>query len=163
MQVSHCCPLKPSRRAERHQADGTLGTRWLAHKQTIVDLIVRATYLSFTFGRGSQTFGEQYTDILPVAGRRRETPSRRVSMLAIHCFPSAWRRQTEQCQKPTDHCLSATLLDHPALTLTIHPHIPISGCAIPLDYPRRDCRLGLGQIPPALPPFHRVSDGSEPV
>ena len=55
------------------------GTRWLAHKQTIIDLLVRATYLCLTFGRGAQTLGEEYTDILPYAVRSRRLPSRQVS------------------------------------------------------------------------------------
>ncbi|WVQ73875.1 hypothetical protein IAR50_003456 [Cryptococcus sp. DSM 104548] len=59
------------------------GTRWLAHKQTLVDLLVRGVYLSLTFGRGSQTLGEEYTDILPYSTRRRTLPSRRSRLLTI--------------------------------------------------------------------------------
>lgn len=33
-----------------------------------------------TFGRGSQTLGEEYTDILPFAEGRKRTPSRRVTI-----------------------------------------------------------------------------------
>ncbi|TYJ53534.1 hypothetical protein B9479_005803 [Cryptococcus floricola] len=59
------------------------GTRWLAHKQTLVDLLVRGVYLTLTFGRGSQTLGEEYTDILPYSTRRRNLPSRRSRFLTI--------------------------------------------------------------------------------
>ncbi|RSH94390.1 peroxisome bioproteinsis factor 10 [Saitozyma podzolica] len=59
------------------------GTRWLAHKQTAVDLIVRATYLVLTLGRGAQTLGEEYTDITPYATTRRNFPSRRRRLLTI--------------------------------------------------------------------------------
>jgi hypothetical protein len=58
------------------------GTRWLAHKQTIIDIVVKGLYLFLTFGRGSQTLGEEYTDILPFARSRRRTPGHIVS------FPS---------------------------------------------------------------------------
>jgi len=59
------------------------GTRWLANKQTIVDLLVKAVYLSLTFGRGSQTLGEEYTDVLPSVNRGRSTPSRARRLLTI--------------------------------------------------------------------------------
>ena len=56
----------------------SLGTRWLAQRLTIVDLLVRAVYLGLTFGRGAQTLGEEYTDILPCAPAHRRLPSRKV-------------------------------------------------------------------------------------
>ncbi|KAK8861322.1 hypothetical protein IAR55_002141 [Kwoniella newhampshirensis] len=59
------------------------GTRWLAHKQTVVDLLVKAIYLTLTFGRGSQTLGEEYTDILPYSTRRGRSPSQRRRLLTV--------------------------------------------------------------------------------
>ncbi|WRT65429.1 uncharacterized protein IL334_002372 [Kwoniella shivajii] len=59
------------------------GTRWLAHKQTIIDLLVKGVYLSLTFGRGSPTLGEEYTDISPFHLRRGNTPSRRRRFITI--------------------------------------------------------------------------------
>ncbi|OCF42542.1 peroxin-10 [Kwoniella heveanensis CBS 569] len=66
------------------------GTRWLAHKQLIIDLMVKAVYLSLTFGRGSLTIGEEYTDILPLASRTRRKPSakRRLATILFLIFPS---------------------------------------------------------------------------
>lgn len=54
------------------------GTRWLAQKQMIIDLLVKAIYLSLTLGRGSQTLGEEYTDILPYSPGRKPPPSKTV-------------------------------------------------------------------------------------
>jgi peroxin-10 len=65
------------------------GTRWLAHRQTIVDISVRAAYLFLTFGRGQRTLGEEYTDILPYARDIGQLPSRRVGVclsLGGHSF-----------------------------------------------------------------------------
>ncbi|WWD16776.1 hypothetical protein CI109_101208 [Kwoniella shandongensis] len=59
------------------------GTRWLAHKQTIIDLLVKAVYLTLTFGRGSQTLGEEYTDILPFSTRRGRAPSKKRRLFTI--------------------------------------------------------------------------------
>ncbi|ORY25265.1 Pex12 amino terminal region-domain-containing protein [Naematelia encephala] len=59
------------------------GTRWLAHKQTVIDLLVRAVYLFLTFGRGARTLGEEYTDILPYATWKRRIPSRRRRFMTI--------------------------------------------------------------------------------
>ncbi|KAL0242269.1 hypothetical protein I308_105898 [Cryptococcus tetragattii IND107] len=59
------------------------GTRWLAQKQILVDLLVKAVYLSLTLGRGSQTLGEEYTDILPYSPRRRSSPSKTRRFLTI--------------------------------------------------------------------------------
>ncbi|WVQ83554.1 hypothetical protein IAT38_005695 [Cryptococcus sp. DSM 104549] len=59
------------------------GTRWLAHKQLIVDVLVKAVYLTLTFGRGSQTLGEEYTDILPYSNRRSRLPSKRRRLFTI--------------------------------------------------------------------------------
>ncbi|KAL1410192.1 peroxisome biogenesis factor 10 [Vanrija albida] len=59
------------------------GTRWLAARQTIVDLAVRAVYLLLTFGRGYQTLGEEYTDVLPTVRARQLPPSRRRRLLTI--------------------------------------------------------------------------------
>jgi peroxin-10 len=76
------CYDVPDVGASCHDSNGLLtclGTRWLAHKQTAVDLVVRATYLILTLGRGAQTLGEEYTDITPYATTRRNFPSRRVS------------------------------------------------------------------------------------
>lgn len=55
-----------------------IGTRWLAHRQTIVNILVRLVYLALTFGRGNQTFGEEYTDILPYHAGERRIASRKV-------------------------------------------------------------------------------------
>lgn len=49
----------------------------------IVDLAVRAAYLLLTFGRGKQTLGEEYTDILPMRRRTKQLPSRSVSLLML--------------------------------------------------------------------------------
>ncbi|GMK54702.1 hypothetical protein CspeluHIS016_0112880 [Cutaneotrichosporon spelunceum] len=65
------------------------GTRWLAHKQTIVDLAVRAVYLLLTLGRGRQTLGEEYTDILPVAKKLAPTRRRRLLTIALLLLPTA--------------------------------------------------------------------------
>ncbi|WWC87532.1 uncharacterized protein L201_002422 [Kwoniella dendrophila CBS 6074] len=59
------------------------GTRWLAHKQTIIDLLVKGVYLSLTFGRGLSTFGEEYTDILPIHLRKGKLPSKRRRIITI--------------------------------------------------------------------------------
>ncbi|RXK38817.1 hypothetical protein M231_03872 [Tremella mesenterica] len=59
------------------------GTRWLAHRQTIVDLTTRAVYLFLTLGRGQQTLGEEYTDIVPFASKSRRLPSRTRRMVTI--------------------------------------------------------------------------------
>lgn len=59
------------------------GIRWLAHHQAVVDLLVRTVYLVLTLGRGGQTLGEEYTDILPYAARRRNLPTRRRRLLTI--------------------------------------------------------------------------------
>ncbi|BEI80225.1 hypothetical protein CcaverHIS002_0107540 [Cutaneotrichosporon cavernicola] len=64
------------------------GTRWLAHKQTIVDLAVRAVYLLLTFGRGRQTLGEEYTDIMPVAHKLAPTRRRRLLTIALLLLPT---------------------------------------------------------------------------
>lgn len=60
------------------------GTRWLAHKQTVIDVAVRAAYLMLTLGRGRQTLGEEYTDVMPFRagagnrGREKGMPGRTV-------------------------------------------------------------------------------------
>jgi hypothetical protein len=54
------------------------GTRWLSQKQAILDLLVKAVYLALTLGAGSQTLGEEYTDIMPIAARRRQRPTVKV-------------------------------------------------------------------------------------
>lgn len=36
-------------------------------------------YLTLTLGAGSQTLGEEYTDIMPIAARRRQRPTVKVS------------------------------------------------------------------------------------
>ncbi|TXT11039.1 hypothetical protein VHUM_01790 [Vanrija humicola] len=59
------------------------GTRWLAARQTIVDLAVRAVYLLLTFGRGYQTLGEEYTDVLPTVRASQLPPTRRRRLLTI--------------------------------------------------------------------------------
>nr|ODN87241.1 hypothetical protein L203_03513 [Cryptococcus depauperatus CBS 7841] len=56
-----------------------IGTRWITHKQTLIDVLVKAVYLTLTLGRGQQTLGEEYTDILPFFRRS-------------HSLPSKWRR-----------------------------------------------------------------------
>jgi peroxin-10 len=64
-----------------------IGTRWLALRQPIVDLLVKAIYLMLTLGRAMQTLGEEYTDIVP-----RTSSSARLSRLASHGIvpSSAW-------------------------------------------------------------------------
>jgi peroxin-10 len=47
-----------------------IGTRWLALRQPIVDLVIKAAYLTLTLGRAMQTLGEEYTDILPWNSRK---------------------------------------------------------------------------------------------
>ncbi|WWC68965.1 uncharacterized protein I206_102901 [Kwoniella pini CBS 10737] len=66
------------------------GTRWLARKQLIIDLLVKGVYLSLTFGRGIQTIGEEYTDILPFHSRRGKLPSkkRRIITILLILLPS---------------------------------------------------------------------------
>ncbi|WVR04041.1 hypothetical protein IAU60_001040 [Kwoniella sp. DSM 27419] len=66
------------------------GTRWLAHKQLFVDLAVKALYLGLTLGRGAQTLGEEYTDILPQYARSRRRPSkaRRLATIGLLLLPS---------------------------------------------------------------------------
>nr|XP_019049952.1 hypothetical protein I302_00372 [Kwoniella bestiolae CBS 10118]OCF28882.1 hypothetical protein I302_00372 [Kwoniella bestiolae CBS 10118] len=66
------------------------GTRWLAQKQSIVDLLVKGVYLSLTFGRGYSTLGEEYTDILPLHLGRGRLPSkkRRVITIFLLLLPS---------------------------------------------------------------------------
>ncbi|WWC59958.1 uncharacterized protein I303_102521 [Kwoniella dejecticola CBS 10117] len=59
------------------------GTRWLARKQLIIDLLVKGVYLSLTFGRGHQTIGEEYTDILPFHLRMGRLPSKRRRIFTI--------------------------------------------------------------------------------
>lgn len=59
------------------EACSLIGTRWLAMRQPIVDLMVKAVYLSLTLGRAVQTLGEEYTDILP-----RTSRSTRLSRIA---------------------------------------------------------------------------------
>jgi hypothetical protein len=45
----------------------------------MVDLMIKAVYLTMTLGRAVQTLGEEYTDILP-----RTSRSARLSRLARH-------------------------------------------------------------------------------
>jgi peroxin-10 len=47
------------------------GTRWLALRQPIVNLVIKAAYLTLTLGRAMQTLGEEYTDILPQTRKSR--------------------------------------------------------------------------------------------
>lgn len=51
-----------------------------------------------TFGRGAQTLGEEYTDILPYSSRRRRTPSRRVSASPSFRTPPLEAGPTEYSQ-----------------------------------------------------------------
>ncbi|OCF58321.1 hypothetical protein L486_04352 [Kwoniella mangroviensis CBS 10435] len=59
------------------------GTRWLAQKQSIIDILVKVLYLSLTFGRGYSTLGEEYTDILPFHLRRGRLPSKKRRIISI--------------------------------------------------------------------------------
>ncbi|WVQ94313.1 hypothetical protein IAU59_001392 [Kwoniella sp. CBS 9459] len=95
------------------------GTRWLAHKQLLIDLLVKAVYLSLTFGRGSQTIGEEYTDILPLASSRRRRPSgrRRFATILFLLFPSilispvtlSYLRSSSSSSIPSDEGASSKL------------------------------------------------------
>ncbi|KAI9632319.1 Pex12 amino terminal region-domain-containing protein [Dioszegia hungarica] len=60
-----------------------VGTRWIAHRQAMIDVAVRAAYLILTLGRGRQTLGEEYTDITPFASGRRRMPGRARRILTI--------------------------------------------------------------------------------
>ncbi|OXC67164.1 hypothetical protein AYX13_04266 [Cryptococcus neoformans] len=59
------------------------GTRWMAQKQMIIELLIKGIYLSLTLGRGNQTLGEEYTDILPYSPRRKSSPSKTRRFLTI--------------------------------------------------------------------------------
>lgn len=55
----------------------------MAQKQMIIELLIKGIYLSLTLGRGSQTLGEEYTDILPYSPRRKSSPSKTVRLSNI--------------------------------------------------------------------------------
>lgn len=55
----------------------------MAQKQMIIELFIKGIYLSLTLGRGSQTLGEEYTDILPYSPRRKFSPSKTVRLSNI--------------------------------------------------------------------------------
>ncbi|KZO97914.1 hypothetical protein CALVIDRAFT_65398 [Calocera viscosa TUFC12733] len=72
--------------AFKEQADSVLrsflGTRTLSRWEGEANLLIRAFYLSLTFGRGLQTLGEEYTDVYQVSARSGRFPSHRLR--AIH-------------------------------------------------------------------------------
>ena len=66
-----------------------IGSRWILNHETLLAGLVRAVYLILLLGRGHQTLGEEYTDIL--ATRKRSPVRRRVSVdvedMSIHTGP----------------------------------------------------------------------------
>ncbi|KZT60463.1 peroxisome assembly protein per8 [Calocera cornea HHB12733] len=78
----------------REQADAVLraflGTRTLSRWEGEANLLIRALYLSLTFGRGLQTLGEEYTDVYQVSARSSRFPTARLRAIhvALSLLPS---------------------------------------------------------------------------
>jgi len=68
-----------------------LGTRWLTRREKEVDLFTKLVYYGITIGRGSQTLGEEYTDIWQYssfAGRVPPPNKIRGTLIFLSTFPS---------------------------------------------------------------------------
>ncbi|KAI0651475.1 peroxisome assembly protein per8 [Trametes meyenii] len=67
-----------------------LGTRWLTRWDKEIDLAANVVYYGLTVGLGSQTLGEEYTDIWLHASRtqRRPSPRLRAALILLPTLPS---------------------------------------------------------------------------
>ncbi|KAH9927507.1 Pex12 amino terminal region-domain-containing protein [Epithele typhae] len=67
-----------------------LGTRWLTRWDKEIDFAVNILYYGLTVGLGSQTLGEEYTDIWlhPSRTRRRLNPRLRAALVLLPTLPS---------------------------------------------------------------------------
>ncbi|TBU64669.1 Pex12 amino terminal region-domain-containing protein [Dichomitus squalens] len=80
--------------ALREQAENVLrswlGTRWLTRWDKEIDFAANALYYGLTIGLGSQTLGEEYTDIWLHSSheRRRLSPRLRAALILLPTLPS---------------------------------------------------------------------------
>ncbi|KAI0757374.1 Pex12 amino terminal region-domain-containing protein [Daedaleopsis nitida] len=67
-----------------------LGTRWLTRWDKEIDLAANVLYYGLTIGLGSQTLGEEYTDIWLHSSRthRRPNPRLRAALILLPTLPS---------------------------------------------------------------------------